>query len=84
MQSFSLASYERNSITRPPIASAIARGLTVRVFQKLNRVVRSPTAGLLPGMYGVGPGAGFGRLSRLVADKGWRLQLYSMNLRRDA
>jgi hypothetical protein len=60
------------------------RGLALRTFQKLNRVVRSPTAGLLPGMYGVGPGAGFGRLSRLVADKGWRLQLYSMNLRRDA
>src|ERR1700677_3426275 len=74
---------EREKLSAPQIfprshaldTSGVGRG----VFQKLKSVVRSPTAGLLPGMYGVGPGAGLGRLSRLVADKGWRLQLYSMN-----
>jgi hypothetical protein len=46
----------------------------------LNREVRSPIAGLLPGMYGVAPAVGLGRLSRLVLESGFRLQLYSMNL----
>ena len=49
---------------------------------KLNKSVRSPSAGLFDGAYGsVTLGIGLGRLSRLLSVIGGSAQLYSMNLR---